>query len=65
MAASLFRYPVLLFTLIALSALSPAGHAEAQQIDDLTRSGRAEAAACLHKLAQMRDEATTARPSNA
>jgi len=57
MAASLFRYPVLLFTLIALSALSPAGHAEAQQIDDLTRSGRAEAAACLHKLAQMRDEA--------
>ena len=59
MAHSLSRcsVPLVLLTLLALAAFPPAGPAEAQGIDDLTRTGRADYAACRHKLAQMIDEA--------
>ncbi|HQL89449.1 MAG TPA: hypothetical protein PLQ15_02520 [Syntrophales bacterium] len=43
---------------LALAALMiSGGAAEAQRIDDLARAGRVEAAACRHRLAQMRDMA--------
>lgn len=59
MAYSLSRCTVLfiLLSLFALATFSPAGPADAQEIDDLTRTGRADYAACRHRLAQMIDEA--------
>jgi len=56
-ALSRCTVPPVLLILFVLAAFSPADPAEAQRIDDLTRTGRADYAACRHKLAQMIDEA--------